>query len=101
MLAIDTYIIVVKTVTLVCGGLVTLFAYRAFRRTGSPALRALAFGLGLVAAGALVGGGVHQLLSVSLKTGVAVQSSFTAVGFLVVAYSLFVTDARGETAPVP
>jgi heme/copper-type cytochrome/quinol oxidase subunit 3 len=92
MLALDTYIVAVNTVTLLCGGAVTLFAYRAFRRTGSSALRALTVGLGLVATGTLVAGAVHQGLGVSLKAGVAIQSSFTAVGFLVVAYSLFVGE---------
>lgn len=92
-----------NTVTLVCGGLVTLFAARAYRRTGSQSLAALSVGLGLVTVGALVAGALHQLFGVSFRTGVGVQSTFTAVGFAVLAYSLYARpapaaeDRRGRT----
>jgi hypothetical protein len=94
-LALETYVIVTNTVTLLCGGTVTLLAWRAYRRTSSPALRALAAGLSLVTAGALLAGGLHQFLSVGFETSVGVQSTFTALGFVILAYSLY---ARWEPA---
>jgi hypothetical protein len=45
MLPQELLIVVGKTTTLVCGGFVASLAYRAYLRTRSPALRALAYGL--------------------------------------------------------
>ncbi|MFB6184773.1 MAG: hypothetical protein ABEI96_09490 [Haloarculaceae archaeon] len=78
-----------KTVTLLCGGLLTLVAYRAYRRTGAAALRALAVGIGLVTLGTVLGGTLHQGLGVNLVESVGVQSVFTAFGFAILAYSLY------------
>jgi hypothetical protein len=86
---ISVLLVAAQTATLVFGGVITFLAFRAFRRTGSPALRALAIGIGLLTAGALVGGILHQLLGVALELGVVVQSVFTAVGFAVLTYSLY------------
>lgn len=98
MFDIQTVVVVAQTITLVFGGLITFFALRAYRRTGSGALRSLALGLGLVTAGTLVGGAIHQLAEGTLVLGVAVQSCFTAVGFLVLAYSLYATGQPGTDA---
>lgn len=89
MRSIELLVVASETVTLVCGGLVTWMAYRAYVRTGSAALRALTVGLVLVTIGALLAGALHQIVGVSLETGVAVQSTFTATGFAVLAYSLY------------
>lgn len=89
-------IVVANTITLVAGGAVTIFAFRAYRRTGSPAMRALAVGLGLVTLGTLVAGSLHQARLTELLTGVAIQSIFTAVGFLTLVYSVYATHARPD-----
>lgn len=100
MRALQLLIVASKTATLLCGGLVTTLAYRAYARTGSPALRALAFGLAFVTVGALVAGALHQFVGVSLQAGVAVQSAFTALGFVVLAYSLYArSTARDADVP--
>lgn len=88
-------LVAAQTATLVFGGAITLLAVRAYRRTGSPALRALAVGIGLLTAGALVGGVVHQLFNTPLETGVVFQSCFTAAGFAVITYSLYTDDDTG------
>lgn len=96
--ALETYVIVTNTITLLCGGTVTLLARRAYHRTGSPALGALTVGLGLVTAGALLAGGLHQFFGVAFATSVGVQSTFTAVGFTILAYSLYARwDSNEET----
>ncbi len=85
-----TVLVAAKTATLVFGGVLTLFSYRAFRRTGSPALRALTAGIGLLVVGATLGGLLHQVVGLSLAVSVSVQSVFTAAGFAVMTYSLYV-----------
>ena len=84
-----TIIVLTNTAILLTGGLVMLFAYRAFRRTGSRPLRALAVGFGFIVTGSIVGGLAH--LAGDIALGIAVQSSFTAVGFTALLYSLFAT----------
>lgn len=81
-------IVSANTVTLVVGGFVTLLAFRAHRRTGSRSLWALTVGLGCITAGTLLGGLLHQSGVASLLVGVTVQSGFTAVGFLLLGWSL-------------
>jgi hypothetical protein len=84
-----TLLTAAKTVTLLFGGMLTLLSLRAYRRTGSPALRALTVGIGLVTTGAILGGALHQVLGLPLETGATLQSVFTAVGFGIITYSLY------------
>jgi len=95
---LQPYIAATQTVTLLAGGFVTLLAFRAYRRTGAPALRALSAGLGLVTAGALLAGVVHQVAHTDLATAIAVQSTAMAVGFAVLAYSLYAEGPGAEPA---
>lgn len=92
------YITLTKTITLACGGLVTLFATRAFRRTHSPALGWLALGFGLVTVGGLIAGALHEIVELSLTESIVVHSTFTAAGFLVLAYAVY---ARWDPDPSP
>lgn len=84
-------IVSANLITLVFGGAITGLGWRAYRRTGSHALRALAIGIGLVTLGTAVGGSLHQMVGTDVVTAVAVQSVFVAVGFVVLAYSLMRT----------
>ncbi len=93
---VSVVIVAANTVTLVVGGAITLFALRAYRRTGLTELRALAVGLGLVASGALLGGIVHQVAAAPLLQGVAIQSVLTALGFLALGYSLAAKTATED-----
>lgn len=85
-------IAVANTATVVTGSAISLLAYRAFRRTGSAALRAVAVGFGVVVAGSVLGGGVH-LLGDAVVLGVALQSTTTAIGFAILLYSLYAETA--------
>lgn len=82
-------IVSANTVTLLAGGFVTVLADRAYRRTGSVALRALAIGFGCITAGTLLGGVLHQSGLASLLVGVTVQSLSIALGFALLGWSLF------------
>jgi hypothetical protein len=76
-----TLLLSVTVATVVFGGLITVRAYQAYRRTASPSLRALAAGIALLTAGALVAGVAHQVTGLTLAESVAVQSTVSAAGF--------------------
>lgn len=91
-----TLLVFFKTATLVLGGLITYFSYRAYARTGAPALRALTIGFGIVTVGSLIAGGLDlglqflELVDQYRSAALILESLFTAVGFLVILYSLYV-----------
>ena len=85
-------IAVTNTVTLLAGGLIALLAFRAFRRTETLALRAVAVGFVFIVAGTALGGLLH-LLSAQVVLGVTVQSLFTAIGLVFILYSLYTTTS--------
>ena len=89
-------IAVANTATLLTGGAVALLAYRAFRRTGSGALRAVAVGFSFIVVGSL-GGAVAHLFGGSVALGVTIQSSFTAGGFMILLYSLYAKTTTTTT----
>lgn len=84
--------LVFKTLTLVLGGLVTYLAYTAYQKTDATGLGILAIGFGFVTLGALVAGILDQLFLVDAGTALTVESALTAVGFAVIAYSLYRDD---------
>lgn len=85
-------LVAAKTVTLLCGAVLTYLTFRAYRRTASPAMRALWVGISFVTAGAVFAGSLHQLLEFPFATSVAVESVFTATGFAILTYSLYTTQ---------
>lgn len=85
----NTAIIVLKTIILLLGSGVTAIAFKAYRRTGAPALRALALGFGTITLGAFSAGVAHQLLGVTLKQGIIINSFLVAIGLAIILYSLY------------
>lgn len=83
-------IVLLKTSTLLLGGTITWFAYRAYRRTAAPALRMLSLGFGVVTVGSLLAGVADRLLPLGTSSALVVESLFTAVGFAIIFYSLYV-----------
>ncbi|TYL36852.1 hypothetical protein CV102_20290 [Natronococcus pandeyae] len=81
---------VVKTLVLLVGSAITYFAFKAYRRTKQPPLGYLACGFGLVTLGLVLAGVLHEILGVSLETGILLESLLVLAGFLVIAYSLSV-----------
>ncbi|WP_121743723.1 DUF7521 family protein [Natronorubrum halophilum] len=82
---------VVKTLILLVGGVITFFAYKAYRRTRQRALGYLAAGFGLVTLGLVLAGLLYELLEVPLMTGILLESLLMLAGFLIIAYSLYVS----------
>ncbi|APW97074.1 hypothetical protein CHINAEXTREME_04490 [Halobiforma lacisalsi AJ5] len=93
------FIVAANAATLLLGGAVAGLAYRAFRRTGSRALRAVAAGFGFIVAGSGIAGLAH-LIGGSIALGVAIQSSCTAGGFAVLLYSLYTETSATTTVTV-
>jgi len=85
----DIALVAVKTGTLLLGSLITFLSLKAHRRTGSPALRSLGIGFGLVTVGALLAGVGHQFTSLSLAESIVIESALTFLGFAVIVYSLY------------
>jgi len=80
-------IVVVKTLILVIGGLITDYSYKAYERTDAPEHRMLALGFGIVTVGAILGGvldlGVGTYPGMDLiYTSVLVSSSMTALAWV-------------------
>lgn len=89
-LEITSLVAALKTVTLLLGGMITYFAFKAYRRTGAPALRVLAIGFGAVTLGSLLAGLGDQLFAVETAYALIIESALTAVGFAIIMYSLYV-----------
>lgn len=86
---ITMLVVALKTLTLVLGGLITYFAVQAYRRTGAPALRALAIGFGIVTFGALLAGVIDYPLALGTSYTLIVDSALTTIGFAVIFYSVY------------
>jgi len=90
MMAITSAVVALKTITLLLGGMITYFAFKAYRRTRSVALRSLSVGFGLVTLGSLLAGAADLILRVDQRYALIIQSTLTAAGFAVIMYSLYV-----------
>ncbi|MFB6133410.1 MAG: hypothetical protein ABEJ55_00285 [Halanaeroarchaeum sp.] len=92
MTQLTPIIVALKTTTFILGGVITYFAYKAYRRTQSRSLQLLAVGFGIVTLGSMLAGVVDQFLSFSQNVGnvaLLIESSLTVVGFAVIVYSLY------------
>lgn len=87
--AIPALVVALKTITLVLGGLITLFAYRAYRRTDARPLGVLALGFAVVTVGVLVAGAGHQAFGLDSGLVLSIESTLTTLGFAVILYSLY------------
>ena len=86
---VATAVTVLKLSSLALGGLITYYAYKAYRRTGSPALRALTLGFAAITFGAFTAGIVDQVVAVERTHALLVESAFTSGGFAIILYSLY------------
>lgn len=82
-------IVILKTAALLLGGTITYLSFKAFRRSGSPALRSLTIGFGLVTLGALLAGVADQVIGLQTDVALVVESALTVVGFAVIVSSLY------------
>jgi len=90
MSALTVLVIVLKTLTLVLGGIITYLAFKAYQRIGSAALRSLTLGFGLITLGALLAGVVDQVVGLQTDLAIVVESVLTVIGLAVIIHSLYV-----------
>lgn len=83
-------LMVVKTLLLVVGSIITYFAFKAYRRTRQPALGYLTSGFAIVTLGFVLAGMVNEVFNVDLTLGILVESLLVLIGFSIIAYSLYV-----------
>lgn len=86
---ISAAVVALKTITLVLGGLITYYAYRAYRRTDARPLGLLAAGFAIVTVGTLLAGLADQAFGLDTSVVLLVESVLTASGFGVILYSLY------------
>lgn len=89
MTYVATTVVALKTLTLVLGGLITYFSYRAYQRTRGQALGALALGFAFVTLGALLAGAAQQAFGTDTDVVLVIEGLLTTVGFGVIVYSLY------------
>ncbi|MFC5971021.1 hypothetical protein ACFPYI_06705 [Halomarina salina] len=89
MTLVPTLVVAFKTVTLALGGVITYLTLKAYRRTGSRSLGALALGFAMVTLGALLAGAAHQAVGLDTESVLLIESVLTAAGFGVITYSLY------------
>lgn len=87
--ALTLMIVAVKTLTLILGGSITYFAYKAYRRTAIQPMLALTIGFGTITLGTLFAGIIDRFIAVTGDVAIVVEGAFMAVGFAVVLYSLY------------
>lgn len=92
MTVLTPLVLISKTLVLVFGLLIVRIAYRAYRRRGSRSLRSLTLAFGLITIGGVLGGSIDQVLQLGLQAGILANSLLTALGFAVLAYSLYASD---------
>ncbi|MFC7077635.1 MULTISPECIES: DUF7521 family protein [Haloarcula] len=88
-----------KTVTLLLGGFITYFAAKAARKTRSDALTYLALGFATVTFGSLLAGVADQLFGLETGAALIFENALTAIGFAVIAYSLYATSGSSMDRP--
>lgn len=86
---VTVLIVVAKAVVLVAGLTILFYTGRAASRTEDPGLWLLSAGLLITGGGLFFAGLLPGLTDVDAKVGLAVTSGVSAVGLLVVIYSLF------------
>ena len=83
-------IIVAKTLTLILGGTITYFSWKAYRRTKAPSLRALSIGFGIMTTGLVAAGIGDMVLNIPTLFSVLIESVLTTLALAVIVYSLYV-----------
>lgn len=89
MTELTTFIVGMKTVTLVLGGLITYNAYKAYRRTMAAPLQYLALGFAIITIGSMIAGIFDLVLDLPRSVAISTESGLTVIGFAVIIFSLY------------
>lgn len=89
MTLVAVLLVALKAITLVLGGLITLFAYKAYRRTNARPIGAVALGFGSITLGVILAGTAHQAVGVAIEVALLTESVLVVIGFGIIFYSLY------------
>ena len=96
MTAFVPFTVALEVAALLLGGVLTLAASRAFRRTGSAPLRSLALGFAAVTA-ATAAGVLASATGLEAQTGLLVRDALTALGLGLLVHSLYAGEFVAST----
>lgn len=82
-------LIAAKIVVLLLGLFIAYQAYLGYARNGSEPMLYLAIGFALISVGAIMEGLLFEVLELEIFVAGAIQTGITALGMLVVLYSLY------------
>ncbi|AWB28106.1 DUF7521 family protein [Halococcoides cellulosivorans] len=82
-------VVMAKTTIVACAAVLAILGFRAYRRRRAPAMRTLALGFAVITVAGLLAGVGFQVSVLDFEASIAIQSVGTAIGALVVTYSLF------------
>lgn len=82
-------LVLVKVIVLLLGGLVSLLAYRAYKRTQTAGLQYFALGLAVITLGTALVGGLHHVVGIQLMLGLLLESLIICAGFLIIMVGLY------------
>lgn len=82
-------LVIAKLLVLLIGLFISYQAYRGYVRNGSEPMLYLAIGFAFISIGAMIEGLLFELVNIDIFLADAIQTAITAIGMLVVLYSLF------------
>lgn len=82
-------LIAAKLIVMLVGLFISYQAYLGYTRHGSTAMLYLAVGFAFISVGSMIEGLLFELLEVDIFIAGTVQTLITAIGMLVVLYSLY------------
>ena len=92
------YISAVEVFSLAVALILVVLAFRGFRKSRSKSLLLAAIGFGILGVASLVEGVLYQFSGFTLDEAHAFRSTLTAVGLLVLVYSIYTTRAPEPVA---
>ena len=85
------YISAVEVLALIVALFLVILAYRGYKKSNSKSLLAAAVGFGIIGVASLTEGLLYDVLGLSLIEAQAFRSTLTAVGLVVLLYSIYKT----------
>jgi uncharacterized membrane protein len=85
------YIRIVEVLSLFIALILVALAYRGYRKSGSRAMLSAGAGIAMLGAASLVEGAVYEIFGLPLEEAHAFRSTLTALGFVILLYSVYNT----------
>ncbi len=96
---VELVVHILKGLVLVIGGIITYYAYRAYKIQRDRSLFYLTIGFGLITVGAILGGIAIVATNRDFKMALLLDASFMVSGLSLILYSLHVTTTETHELP--